>query len=86
MISEPRRILVDHSGEKGLGDIVSELGCYVLLRARHSDGAFVSRGSRTLAWGHLFIDAFDESSPDDSFDPVLRLPVGPIVSAKFWTC
>lgn len=75
MISDSPRILVDHSGEKGLGDIVSELGSYAHLRARYPEGALVSRGSRTIAWGHPLIDAFDESSPDDAFDQVLRFPV-----------
>lgn len=76
MTSRPPRILVDHSGEKGLGDIVCELSVYSALRMRHPDAVLMSRGSRTLAWGNPGIDAFDESSPDDAFDQVVRLASG----------
>ena len=69
------RILVDHGGEKGLGDIVCELNAYAALRKQYPDAALVSRGSRTLAWGNPLIDAFDESSPDMDFDHVLRMPL-----------
>lgn len=75
MTSEAPRILIDHSGEKGLGDIVCEIGSYARLRARHAESILVSRGSRTLAWGHPLVDAFDESSPDDAFDQIVRFPL-----------
>lgn len=68
----PRRILVDHSGEKGLGDIVCELGLYPALRRRYPGAELASRQSRTLAWGTPEIDAFDETSQDHAFDLVLR--------------
>lgn len=68
----PRRILVDHGGEKGLGDIVCELGLYPALRRRFPEAEIASRQSRTLAWGTPEIDAFDEASDDDAFDLVLR--------------
>ncbi len=72
MTSEPRRILVDHRGEKGIGDIVCELNTYPALKARHADSTLVSRGSRSLAWGNPLIDAFDETSPDEAFDQIVR--------------
>lgn len=72
MTSKPRRILVDHRGEKGIGDVVCELNTYVALRALHPDSRLVSRGSRSLAWGNPLIDAFDESSPDEAFDAIVR--------------
>lgn len=70
--SAPRRILVDHGGEKGLGDIVCELGLYPALRRRYPGAALSSRQSRSLAWGTPEIDAFDETSPDDAFDLIVR--------------
>lgn len=69
-----KRILVDHRGEKGLGDIVCEIGFYHALRERHPEALIASRGSRTLAWGHPAIDAFDETSPDDAFDLIVATP------------
>lgn len=72
MTSEPRRILVDHQGEKGIGDVVCELNTYSILKAQHPDAVLVSRGSRSLAWGDPLIDAFDETSPDDAFDRIVR--------------
>ncbi|HEY9856116.1 MAG TPA: hypothetical protein V6D05_10285, partial [Stenomitos sp.] len=59
----PRRILVDHSGEKGLGDIVCELNLYPALRRRYPEAMIASRQSRSLAWGTPEIEAFDETSP-----------------------
>lgn len=67
------RILVDHNGPKGIGDIVCELGFYEALRLSQPDAEICSRGSRELAWGHPEIDAFDESSPDTAFSRILRL-------------
>jgi ADP-heptose:LPS heptosyltransferase len=72
MTSDPCRILVDHSGEKGIGDVICELNVYPALKAQHPHSQLISRGSRTLAWGNPFIDAFDESSPDDTFDRIVR--------------
>lgn len=70
----PGRILVDHAGNKGIGDIVCELNYYRALRGRFPAAELVSRGSRTLAWGNPLIAAFDERSPDDAFDLVIRQP------------
>lgn len=70
----PGRILVDHAGNKGLGDIVCELNYYRALRERFPGAELFSRGSRTLAWGNPLIDGFDERSPDDAFDRVIRQP------------
>ena len=72
MTSKPRRILVDHRGEKGIGDIVCELNTYSALKAQDSDSLLFSRGSRNLAWGNPLIDAFDEHSPDEAFDQIIR--------------
>lgn len=72
MTSSPREILVDHRGEKGIGDIVCELSAYESLKALYPDAVLVSRGSRTLGWGNPFIDAFDETSPDEAFEHVVR--------------
>ncbi len=71
MTSKPR-ILIDHRGEKGIGDIVCELNTYRVLRDQHPQGVLVSRGSRTLAWGNPLIDSFDETSPDEAFDQIVR--------------
>ena len=68
------RVLVDHSGNKGLGDIVCETGFYSALRRRYPDVRISSRHCRTLAWGNPDIDAFDESSSDSDFDLVIRTP------------
>lgn len=76
MINKAPRILVDHGGEKGLGDIVCELSVYSALRERHPEALLVSRGTRSLAWGNPLIDAFDESSPDEAFDQVISLESG----------
>ncbi|HEY9900162.1 MAG TPA: glycosyltransferase family 9 protein [Pantanalinema sp.] len=70
----PLRILVDHRGEKGLGDIVCETGFYRALRERHPEAWIASRGSRTLAWGHPLVDSFDETSPDEAFDLIVATP------------
>lgn len=70
--SNPKRILVDHAGNKGIGDIVCELNYYTALRQRYPDAELLSRGSRTLAWGNPFIDGFDERSADVAFDLVIR--------------
>lgn len=72
--SAPRRILVDHAGNKGIGDIVCELNYYAALRRRYPDAELFSRGSRMLAWGNPLIDGFDERSPDEAFDRVIRQP------------
>ncbi|MNS37559.1 Glycosyltransferase family 9 (heptosyltransferase) [compost metagenome] len=72
MTNSPRGILVDHHGEKGIGDIVCELSTYEALRALYPESILISRGSRTLAWGNPFIDAFDEASPDETFDRIVR--------------
>lgn len=72
MTSSPRRILVDHQGEKGIGDIVCELNAYPALKTQHAESVLVSRGSRTLAWGNPLVDAFDETSPDEAFDQIVR--------------
>lgn len=69
----PRRILVDHNGFKGMGDVVCELSLYDAVRRRHSDAEISSRGSRMLAWGHPAVDAFDESTPIEAFDEVIRI-------------
>ncbi|HEY9723801.1 MAG TPA: glycosyltransferase family 9 protein [Oscillatoriaceae cyanobacterium] len=66
------RLLVDHGGQKGLGDIVCETNFYAALRAAHPRAAIASRGSRGLAWGNPHVDAFDETSPDRDFDRVIR--------------
>ncbi len=68
------RVLVDHSGNKGLGDIVCETGFYPALRRRYPDARISSRHCRTIAWGNPDIDAFDESSDDSDFDLILRTP------------
>lgn len=68
-----QRILVDHAGQKGIGDIVCEIGLYPALKRQHPGAMVVSRHSRTLAWGHPDVDAFDEASPDEAFDQVIRL-------------
>ena len=70
--SEPRRILVDHLGNKGIGDIVCETAYYPALKRRYPDATLASRGSRQIALGHPLIDAFDETSPDTAFDLVIR--------------
>lgn len=67
------RLLVDHSGEKGIGDIVCEQGFYAALRRRYPHATIASRKSRTLAWGNPLIDAFDETSPEETFDLVVRI-------------
>lgn len=74
MEPEPRRILVDHTGFKGLGDIVCETAFYEALRRRHPGAWIASRGSNTLAWGNPHVDAFDETSPASAFDRILQLP------------
>lgn len=66
------RLLVDHGGQKGLGDIVCETNFYPALRSAHPGAVIASRGSRGLAWGHPDVDAFDETSPDAAFDRVIR--------------
>jgi ADP-heptose:LPS heptosyltransferase len=75
MTTRPQSILIDHSGAKGIGDIICELNAYAALRSRFPNSHLVSRGSRTLAWGNPYIDAFDESSPDEAFDQVVRLGI-----------
>lgn len=72
MISEGPRLLIDHGGEKGIGDIVCELAAYAVLREAYPHAHLSSRGSRSLAWGTPHVDAFDETSPDDAFDRVVR--------------
>ena len=76
MTSDSSRILVDHRGEKGLGDIVCELSAYSALKARFPNSQLISRGSRSLAWGNPLIDAFDETSPDSAFNEVVRIQSG----------
>lgn len=68
----PRRVLVDHAGNKGIGDIVCELNYYRALRRLYPEAELVSRGSRRLAWGHPLVDRFDETSPDTAFDRIIR--------------
>lgn len=65
---------MDHAGNKGIGDIVCELNYYRALRQRYPTASLISRGSRTLAWGNPLIDGFDEHSPDEAFDLVIRQP------------
>lgn len=69
-----QRILVDHKGFKGLGDIVCETLFYEALRRAHPDAWIASRHGNSLAWGNPYVDAFDDSTPDAEFDRILRLP------------
>lgn len=70
----PTRILVDHHGNKGLGDIVCETAYYAALRRSEPRAVISSRNCRTIAWGNPHIDAFDSSSPDEAFDRIIRTP------------
>ncbi len=67
------RILIDHTGDKGIGDIVCETGLYEIIASGGT--TLVSRGSRTLAWAHPLIDEFDEHSADDCFGEIIRMRV-----------
>lgn len=77
VVSEPRRILVDHGGNKGIGDIVGETLLYPALRLRYPDAQLFSRHCRSLAWGNPYVDGFDTSSPERAFDRVIPTPRAP---------
>jgi hypothetical protein len=73
MSGSGRRILVDHRGGKGVGDLICEMNFYRALHQQEPEAELVSRGSRSLAWGQPLVSAFDETTPEEAFDRVVCL-------------